>query len=390
MEPVNFTARVTEGRCEAIGPSQNPRFLRALVAAALGLDPSAVSVEHTRIGGGFGRRLAVDYGVEAALVARTLPGRWVQVVWTREDDLGQDYYRPPSVHALRAGLASDGRLVAWDHHLVTSSLAGHTFGPGAEEPAVYDVQGADCVPLEAPWIRLGHSSVEVPLQLGSLRSVAHSFNVFAVASFLDEIAELRGVDPLAFQRELIGRPRRVEIPLALSGRRGLVAIDAGRLRRVVDVAAERAGWGASRARSDGLGLAWSVYKGTYVAHVAHVEAGASGSPRVTRVTAAVDCGTIVDRDGVRAQAEGAVVDGMATVLHWRIGYRDGRPTATNFDGFPLLRMSEAPEVDVVLAPSGDSPTGMGEPPYPSVAPAITSALFAATGRRHRRLPIGQP
>ena len=387
LEPVNFTARVTEGRCEAIGPSQNPRFLRALVGAALGLEPQAVTVEHTRIGGGFGRRLAVDYGVEAALVARTLPGRWVQVVWTREDDLTQDYYRPPSVHRLRAGLARDGRLAAWEHHLVTSSLARHTFGPDAPDPAVYDVQGADYVPLEASWVRLGHSSVDVPLQLGSLRSVAHSFNVFAVASFLDEIAEARGMDPLAFHRELLGPPRTVDVRLALPGRRGLVRVDTGRLRRVVDAVAEAASWRRAVPPGTGRGLAWSVYKGTYVAHVAEVSATGAERPRVSRIAAAIDCGTVVDPNGVRAQVEGAAMDGVASVLHWRTTYADGRAVAHNFDGFPLLRMSEAPVVETVLVPSGDPPTGMGEPPYPSVPPSVTAAIAAATGRRHRRLPI---
>lgn len=387
MEPVNFTARVGQGRCDAMGPSQNPRFLRALVGAALGLKPEAVAVHPTRIGGGFGRRLAVDYGVEAALVARTVPDRYVQVVWSREDDLGQDYYRPPSVHRMRAGIDADGSLVAWEHHLVTSSLARQTFGPDAADPAVYDVQGADYVPPELPWIRLGHTSVDVPLQLGSLRSVAHSFNTFAVNSFIDELAGELGVDPLPVHRSVIGVPRQLSISLALQGRRGMVHVDTGRLLAVLDAATARAGWGAPAGSGQGMGLAWSVFKGTYVAHVATVVTDTSGRPRVSKVVAAVDCGTVVDPNGVRAQCEGAVMDGLATVLHWGVRYRNGRVLASNFDGFPLLRMVDAPRVEVILMPDGSPPTGMGEPPYPSVAPAVTAAVFAATGRRHRRLPV---
>lgn len=387
MEPGNFTARVRGDGCEAWGPTQNPRSMQALIAAALGVDREAVIVQPTRVGGGFGRRLAVDYGVEAALVAQHTDGRPVQVVWTREDDIQQDYYRPPSVHRLRAVVGEDGHIRAWDHHLSTSSLARASFGPTARFPAVYDVQGADDFPLDADFVRLGHSSLPVPLQLGSFRSVAHSFNVFAVQSFLDELADEVGQDALAFRRGAIGPPRTVTTSLDLPGRRGSVAVDTGRIRGVLDAVAADAPWHPGGVRDGRFqGIAFSLYKGTYAAHLAEVAIGPIG-PRVERVVAAVDCGVVVDPDGVRAQVEGAVIDAIATVLHWRVPYRDGRVSVSNFTDYPLARASEAPSIEVRLVPSGATPSGMGEPPYPSAVPAIATAIGRARGRPVRRLPV---
>lgn len=387
MEPGNFTARISGRGCEAWGPTQNPRTLQALVAAALEIDRDAVAVHPTRVGGGFGRRLAVDYGVEAALVARHTNGRPVQVVWTREDDVRQDYYRPPAVHRMRAALATDGRIVAWDHHLATSSLARASFGPDARYPAVYDVQGADEFPLQADFVRLGHSSLTVPLQLGSFRSVAHSFNVFAVQSFLDELAEEAGIDPLEFRRAAIGRPRVVTNRLDLPGRRGSVMVDTARLRRVLDAVALAGPWAPGARRGDlHQGIAFSLYKGTYVAHLAEVT-GRSAVPRLERVVAAVDCGTVVDPDGVRAQVEGAVMDAIGTVFYWSVPFEDGRVTVSNFTDYRLPRMTETPRIEVLIVPSGDAPSGMGEPPYPSAVPAIATALGRALDGPVRQLPL---
>lgn len=385
MEPGNFTARVSGRRCAAWGPTQNPRTMQALIAIALGVERDDVRVQPTRAGGGFGRRLATDYGVEAAVLASRLAGdlagRPVQVVWTREDDIRHDYFRPPSVHRMRAALDAGGHIRAWDHHLVTSSLARASFGADAEFPALYDVQGAEDLPLEDAWVRLGHTSVEVPLQLGSFRSVAHSFNTFAVQRFLDELAAEADSDPLAFRRDLLGPARSVTIRTDLPGRRGEVPVDTGRMRRVLDAAADAAGWGSHPAQ----GVAFAQYKGTYVAHVAEVGVEAGG-PRVERVVAAVDCGTVVDPNGVRAQVEGAAMDAVATLLHWEVPYGEDGAAVANFDAYPLARATEAPDVEVRVVPSGAPPTGMGEPPYPSLVPALASALSKAVGHEVRRLP----
>jgi isoquinoline 1-oxidoreductase beta subunit len=383
MEPVNFTAGAAGDRVVLRGPTQNPRAMQAAVAEGLGLDLDRVEVHPTLAGGGFGRRLAFDYGVEAAFLSRAA-GRPVTVVWTREDDLRQDYYRPPSAHALEAVLDGRGRPLAWRHHLATGSLLSHTVEGGGPAPAVYDVQGGADLPYVFPHTWFGYSAVPVGVQLGSFRSVAHSFNVFAVESFLDEIAHAGERDPLDFRLSLL-REGRVPISLPLPGRRGRPAPDHSRLRRVLRAAAERAAWNRPPPTGIHRGLACCYYKETYVAHV--VEVDARESNRVHRVIAAVDAGRVINSDGARAQIEGAAMDAVATVFRWSVTLERGRVREGNFDAYRPLRIDEAPDVDVVMLPSSAPPSGMGEPPYPSAVPAITNALFAATGARIRRLPL---
>lgn len=386
MEPVNSTAHARPDGCDIWGPVQNPQRLRTAVARALGMPLSAVHVHPTLAGGGFGRRLAVDYGVEAALISRgaDVP---VQVLWTREDDIRFDYLRPPSSHRVRAALTSDGRVVAWEHHVATPSLLRHIEADDdGTHPAIYDVQGAADVPLAVPNLRVLYSPVEVRLQMGSWRSVAHSFNTFVVNSFIDELAATVGGDPYEMHRTLLGEPRSETIPLPLPGRRGRPRPDVARILRVLSVAAERSGWGAPPPSGWGRGMAWCEYKGSYAAHVAEVST-ASGGARVRRVVVAVDCGRLINPSGARAQAEGAVMDGVSTVFHWGARIRDGGVAQSNLDDYPLARVGEAPEVDVHFIESDEPPSGAGEPPYPSVAPAITNALFDAGHSRIRRLPL---
>lgn len=390
MEPVNFTAQVAPGRCTVWGPTQDPRYLQSLLAAALRLPGEAVEVHPTLAGGGFGRRLAVDYGVEAALVAREV-GTPVQVVWTREDDVRHDYYRTPSQHRLRAVLDATGRVVAWYHHVVTASLVRHLAIPppdGRERPpGLYDVQGAADMPYAVDHVLVEYSPVEVGLQMGSWRSVAHSFNVFVVESFVDELAVTAPEDSLAFRLRMLAGEGDTQLSLPLPGRRGRPRFRRSLLRRALTAAADRAGWGTPLPPGSGRGIACAEFKGTYAAHVAEVSIDAGGELRVDRVVAALDCGLVVNPSGVRAQVEGAVMDGVATVLKWGITVADGQVQESNFHDYPLIRIDEAPEVDVVLLPSDRPPNGTGEPPYPSVAPAIANAVFAASGVRIRRLPL---
>ncbi|MFW6202564.1 MAG: xanthine dehydrogenase family protein molybdopterin-binding subunit, partial [Gemmatimonadota bacterium] len=386
MEPVNFTADATGDRVVLHGPTQNPRSLQGIVAQGLGIPVERVEVYPTLAGGGFGRRLAYDYGVEAAFLSRSI-GRPVKVVWSREDDIRHDYFRPPSAHALDAVVDADGMPVAWRHHLATGSLLAHIRGPGSEPAPVYDVQGGADMPYAIPSIEFAYSAVPVGVQLGSWRSVAHSFNVFAVESFLDEIAEAGGLDPLELRLRLLPHDGPVSITLPLPGRRGSPAPDHARLRAVLREAARLGGWGAEVPDGVGRGLACCEFKGTYVAHVAEVEA-AEPIPRIRRLSVAVDCGRAVNPDGVRAQCEGAAMDAAATVLHWGVELENGRVRQSNFDDHPTLRIDEAPEVDVTILESDREPSGMGEPPYPSAVAAIANAIAAATGRRVRRLPLG--
>lgn len=382
MEPMNFSAHVTDEHVLLTGPTQNPRSLQAVVAAAFRRPMEQVIVQPTLAGGGFGRRLAFDYGVEAAYVARHMR-RPVQVVWTREDDVRYDYYRPPSWHRLEAGVAG-GRLVAWRHHLATGSLNRQTFATLDSPPSLYDVQGGADMPYDIPNVEFGYSEIDIPVQLGSWRSVSHSFNVFAVESFLDEVATTMVRDPLELRLELLAGGRTT-IPLPLPGRRGRPAPDRSRLRGVLEAAATAAGWTRPLEPTWGRGIACCYYKDTYAAHVADVNA--TGHPRVERVVVALDCGRVVNPDGARAQAEGAIMDAMATMFHWRITLAGGQVEQSNFHDCPALRISDAPHVDVVLLETDRAPSGLGEPPYPSAVPAIANAWFAATGRRERTLPV---
>ncbi len=389
MEPINFTASVQEDRCDVWGPTQTPRFLQAVLAAGLEAPRESVSVQPTLSGGGFGRRLAFDYGIEAAMISRSA-GVPVKVVWTREDDMRQDYYRTPSRHSLSATLSSNGLPTAWRHHVVSASLARHSELPRSDRelphPGIYDVQGAADLPYAIEQVTVEYSPVDVGLQMGSWRSVAHSFNVFAVESFLDEIAVRGGRDPLKLRLDLLPGGE-VTITLPLPGRRGRPRPDRVLLRRVLRAAAERADWGSPLPPGGGRGIACCFYKQTYAAHVADVTVDADGAVRVDRVVTALDCGLVVNPSGAEAQAEGAVMDAVATVLRWGLTVRDGRVQQGNFDDYPLLRISEAPVVETILLPSDRPPSGMGEPPYPAAPPAIANALFAAAGRRIRRLPL---
>lgn len=390
MEPINFTADCGADACELWGPTQDPRYLQALVAAALELEADRVQVHPTLAGGGFGRRLAIDYGVEAALISRQV-GRPVQVVWTREDDIRGDYYRTPSLHRISAGLDSGGHPTGWWHRLASAPLVAHLTTAERRDPAtplaLYDVQGAADMPYAIPAIRVDHAAIETRAQMGSWRSVSHSFNAFVVNSFIDEIAAVLGEDPLELQLRMLGEPRIAAIRLPLPGRRGTPSPDIGRLRTVLERAAEAAGWGASLPEGRGRGIACTYYKDSYAAHVAEVTAGPDGMPRVERIVAVLDCGRVVDPSGARAQMEGAAMDGVATVLHWEATLAGGVVEQSNFHDYPALRIDEAPIVETHLVEDDRAPSGAGEPPYPSVAPAIANAIFAATGTRVRRLPI---
>lgn len=386
MEPMSFTASVGPESCETWGPTQNPLLLKRLLAEALTLPEDKVTVNLTLEGGGFGRRLAYDYAMEAAAVSKQA-GAPVKVVWTRPDDMHHDYFRTPSYHRMRAGIDASGRLTAWRHHIVTSPLFTHILGPDVQYPEMYDVAGAGDFPYDVGDLLVEYSPIPVGLQLGSWRSVSHSFNVFAVNCFLDEIAAELKQDPLALHLALLGEPRQRQAKLRLPGRRGQPTWHTGRLAEALRLAAEKARWGHPLPRGRGRGIACCFFKETVVAHVAEVSMDAAGRATIDRIVAAVDCGRVVNPDGVAAQVEGAAIDGVATVLKWGITYSNGRVEQHTFKDFPLVTIGEAPVIETHIVPSEAEPSGMGEPPYPSVAPAIVNAIYAASGRRVRRLPL---
>jgi isoquinoline 1-oxidoreductase beta subunit len=380
MEPMNCLADVRADRAEVWGPMQDPDGVRGLAARVTGLDPKTVAVHMTRAGGGFGRRLMSDYGAEAAYLSKQV-GRPVQVVWTREEDLSQDFYRPCGVHRMRAALDAGGKVTGWEHRLANPSRYAYA---KAERPPVSSEMYPDDFPARClPNVRLTYALVDSGIPGGAWRSTLHSSNAFAVQSFVDEVAHALGRDPLEFRLELLGAPRQLEY----QGHGGPV-FDTGRLAGVLRLAAERAGWTTSLPAGRARGIAGHFTFGSYAAHVAEVSR-VGGGVRVDRIVVAVDCGRVVNLSGAEAQVQGGVLDGLGAALHGRITVERGRVRQTNFDGYRLLRMNEAPRVEVHFLDSAAPPSGLGEPPVPPVAPALTNAVFALTGVRMRRLPLGE-
>ncbi len=377
MEPMNCTARVHQGKCEVWAPTQVPENVQRSAAAGAGLAVADVTVHMTRCGGGFGRRLEGDYGAEAAYLSSAVHAP-VQVMWMREDDIANDFFRPAGMYALRAGLDDTGAVVAWDQHLVNASRYAYAGRPAVDSELYKDDLPAGLVPN----VRRSYTLADAHIPRGAWRSTLHSANAFAVESFLDELAAASHTDPLAFRLALLGAPRE----LAYGGHGGPV-LDTARLANCLRLAAQRAGWSTPAARGRARGIASHFTFGTYAAHVVEISMPTPTSVRVHRVVSAVDCGIVVNPSGAEAQIQGAIMDGLGSALHGEITVKDGRPEQTNFHQYRLLRMAEAPRIDVHFVPSGMSPKGLGEPGVPPTAPALANAIHALTGRRIRRLPI---
>jgi isoquinoline 1-oxidoreductase beta subunit len=378
MEPMNCVADVRVGRCEIWGPMQNPGALRALVARVAGLEPAAVTVHLTRAGGGFGRRLLSDYGAEAAFLSKAV-GAPVQVVWTREDELQQDYYRPAGMHRFRAAL-DGGRVTAWDQHLANPSR--YAFARSERRPVDSELYKDDFPAGFLPNVRLAYTLVPSAIPGGAWRATLHSANAFAVQSFVDELAHAAGRDPLGFRLELLGEPRRLEYE-----EHGGPELSTGRLATVLKLAAEKAGWSTPLPPGHARGIAAHFTFGSYAAEVAEVSRDPSGKVRVDRIVAAVDCGTVVNLSGAEAQVQGGVLDGLSAALYGEITVEQGRVKQSNFHEYRLLRMDETPRVEAHFVANAEPPSGLGEPPLPPVAPAVANAIFALTGQRIRRLPL---
>jgi isoquinoline 1-oxidoreductase beta subunit len=380
MEPMNATAAWTDDRVEIWAPTQGADWTAETVASALKIPKERVTVHVTLLGGGFGRRSFSDAVLEAALLSRAAGGRPVKVTWTREDDVRHDYYRPPSVHRVRAAL--DGsRLVAWHHRMASPSINVYL---GDGEAFESETGGVHDLPYGVPNLRVEYAAVDSALPRGWWRAVEHSGNGFVVQSFLDELAHDAGIDPLELQLSLL--PKGFTRPAASKSQKDF-PFSADRLRAVIELVRERSGWARRPAPGRARGFAASYAYLTYVAEVAEVSLGKDGAPRVHRVTAAVDCGTPVNPDGIAQQIEGGILYGLAAALHGRIDVEKGRVVQSNFHDYPPLRIEESPSIDVHIVPSRALPTGVGEPGLPPIAPAVANALFALTGKRRRTLPF---
>jgi isoquinoline 1-oxidoreductase beta subunit len=362
------------------GPFQDPNGARDVVAAMTGLEPARVTLLPARLGGGFGRRLASDYAAEAVALARDI-GAPVHVVWTREDDLQFDVYRPATAHRLRAGLDAAGQLVAWHHRKASTPIAWSPVRPRR------DAHYYDIYPDDPPAGLLGHYRVEYTpiehrLPLGTWRSVIHSVNGFVIGAFLDEVAHAARRDRVAFERELFNRDD--ELPYADHG--GPVFSPA-RYRRVLELAADRAEWGRTVPVGRGVGIAAHFTFGSYAAQVAEVSVGDDGDVRVHRVVAAIDCGTPVNPSGIEAQVESGIVYGLSAALQGDITIERGRVRQSNFHDYPVLRIDRMPRIEVHIVPSDAPPRGTGETATPPIAAAVANAIHAATGVRLRRPPF---
>jgi isoquinoline 1-oxidoreductase beta subunit len=378
MEPLNCVADVRADRCEIWVSTQSPGGVRGLVSQVTGVAADRVTVHMMRSGGGFGRRLEADYAGEAAYISKAVSAP-VQVVWTREDDIHHDFYRPAGAHRLRATLSSDGSVAAWSHHAATSSRYGYAMRPAVGSEVYRDDFPAGFIPN----YRMAYSYVDAAVARGAWRSTIHSGNAFAVQSFIDELAHAAGRDAVEFRLAMIGR--RDDMAYADHGG---PKFSPDRLRNVLEMVAARSRWRTRLATGRARGVACHFTFGGYAAHVVEISRAGNGI-RLERVTSVIDCGTVVNLSGAEAQAQGGILDGLSAALYGEVELRDGLPVQGNFDRYRLLRMREAPAIDVQFVRSPEAPGGLGEIAVPPSAPALANAIFGLTGRRLRRLPLAR-
>ncbi len=365
LEPMNFTAHVQGNKALLIGPTQFQQGAQGAVAGALGLKPEDVTLQTTFLGGGFGRRLELDFIVQAAEISKAV-NKPVKLLWTREDDMTHDYYRPVGVNQLKAGLDASGKPVAMHFKVASQSVTQRAFGlpkdtmdPFMAEAAVtgYNIANTQ------------HDLVihDTGIRVGYWRAVSHNMNAFANESFMDELAKAAGKDPYEYRMSLLaGKPR---------------------FANVLKLAADKSGWGKPLAKGRALGIALMEGYDTYMAQVAEVSLNDSGEVQVHRVTVAADMGHMVNPDTVEAQLQSSIIFGMGAALKHQITMANGRVQETNYHNFQPVRMNEAPKIDIVLVKSTEKPGGIGEPATAVVAPAIANAVAKLTGKRVRRLPI---
>lgn len=372
LEPQNCTAHFKDGKVEIWAPTQNPEPGRQLVAKTLGIAPEAVSIHMVRGGSGFGRRLMNDYMVEAAWISKQA-GAPVKLLWTREDDMRHDFYRPAGWHFLKGGVNAAGDVVGWHDHFVTLGENGTAARSAGMSPTEFPARFV-------PNYRYDLSMMPCGVPTGPLRAPGSNAIAFVVQSFIDELAHAAGADPVAFRLKLLGdKPMVGEAPSGYA---------AGRMAAVVKLAAEKSGWGRTLPKGSGLGIAFHYSHLGYFAEVAEVAVAPDGAIKVVKVWVAADVGRqIINPFGALNQVEGSVLDGLSGALHQKITIENGAAVESNFTDYGLMRINEAPPIETHFIKSDNSPTGLGEPALPPIVPALCNAIFAATGKRIRQLPI---
>jgi isoquinoline 1-oxidoreductase beta subunit len=368
MEPMNCTVHVHDGGCEIWVGTQAIARAQATAAKTLGMPLEKVAVYNHYLGGGFGRRLESDYVVRAVQIAQHVDGP-VKVVWTREEDIQHDMYRPVFLDRLTAGLDEKGMPLFWRHRFAGSSVLARYAPPAFQNGLDPDTtEGAIDLTYALPNLHVEYLRVEPPgVPTAFWRSVGPSHNVFVTESFMDELAAAAKQDPVAYRRALLDKSPRA--------------------KAVLELAAEKAGWGTPLPERADRGVSQQFVFGSYMAHVAEVEVSKEGAVRVRRVVCAVDCGTVINPDTVRAQIQSAVIFGVTAALYGNITLKNGRIEQSNFDDYQMLRMNEAPAIEVHIVKNSEPPGGMGEAGTSAIVPAVANAIFAATGKRLRKLPV---
>ena len=384
VETMNCTAYVHHGRCEISVPTQAPNEIQSRVATLLGLKPEEVHVTVTLMGGGFGRRLGWDYALEAAELSKAISAP-VQLFWTREDDMKHGYFQAASVHKLSAGLDAQGKAIAWTHKKI-SSLHNSRSKPKPEQ--LLDAKwlqaaaawGVYDLPYDIPSIETAYVPVETPVPIGPWRAVFSPSSVFARECFVDELAHALQKDPLQYRIELLAGPDMVTA--------GDLHIDRRRMRRVLEELRKRSKWGSPMPAGWGRGVACNVYDGeTHVAYTAEVSVR-EGVARVHRVVCVIDCGLVVNPLGVEQQVESGVIWGISSALKGEITFKNGAAEQATFGDFEVLRIDETPSIEThIVGADAEMPRGVGEPVVSPVVPAVMNGIFAATGKRLRRLPV---
>ena len=366
LEPMNMVAIVSGDKCELIGPTQFQQGAQGFAAAAIGLKPENVTVRTTYLGGGFGRRIVTDFVVQAAELSKA-SGRPVKVLWSREDDMKNDWYRPQSLNRVEAGLDGSGKPVAYKHQINSQSITQVLFGLPKNTLDPFMVEAA-VAPYDIP--NTSHDLIihDTGIRVGYLRAVSHTMNCFANESFMDELAHAAGKDPVKYRMELLGKEPR--------------------FANVLKIAAEKAGWGKKLPAGRALGVSLMEGYGTYMAQIAEVSVS-GGDIKVHKVTVACDCGRMVNPGIVRQQLESGIVYGLSHALYSDITVTNGRVDQNNFNDFRILRTNETPEIDITLVDSNEKPGGTGEPSTSLIAPAVANAVFSATGKRLRSMPFAK-